>query len=227
MALLRGNARAPQLVPGVPVGLDRTGENEGCLWVRKSAKPSAAIDGSVRTLRPPTVVCASASTTTVAVGSAEAGTLARALAEAEAVDVAAWLAGASEGLQPGFSDWAAGAAQAVSKSVPRMARRRCIGGLLAIAATVATRRYGQTAACAKNHQMAFEGAHRMLGDAMAAKPSTWRLMRVACGPPEVGPSTGGAEEWCAWARGPNRARLGGAGSRPHDALLALTAAEEL
>ena len=59
-------------------------------------------------------------------------------------------------------------------------------------------------------------------DAMAAKPSTWRLMGVACGPREVDPNIHSAEEWCAWARGPNRERLEGRGSGPQDALLALT-----
>ena len=45
---------------------------------------------------------------------------------------------------------------------------------------------------------------------------------VACGPREVDPNIHSAEEWCAWARGPDRERLEGRGSGPHDALLALT-----
>ena len=58
---------------------------------------------------------------------------------------------------------------------------------------------------------------------MAAKPSDWRLMGVAYGPREVDLKVHSAEEWCAWARGPDRERLEGRGSGPGDALLALTA----
>lgn len=57
---------------------------------------------------------------------------------------------------------------------------------------------------------------------MAAKPSTWRIMGVACGPREADPAIHSAEEWCAWARGPKGERLEGRGSGPHDALLQLT-----
>jgi hypothetical protein len=47
-------------------------------------------------------------------------------------------------------------------------------------------------------------------------------MGVACGPREVDPKVHRAEEWCAWARGPNRERLEGRGSGPQDALMELT-----
>ena len=47
-------------------------------------------------------------------------------------------------------------------------------------------------------------------------------MGVACGPREVDPNIHSAEEWCAWARGPDRERLEGRGKGPGDALLALT-----
>lgn len=47
------------------------------------------------------------------------------------------------------------------------------------------------------------------GGAMAAKPSTWRLMGVVCGPREVDPAIRGSEEWCAWARGPDKERRRG------------------
>ena len=56
----------------------------------------------------------------------------------------------------------------------------------------------------------------------AAKPSDWKLMGVACGPREVDPKAHSFEEWCAWARGPNKERLEGRGSSPEDALLELT-----
>jgi len=59
-------------------------------------------------------------------------------------------------------------------------------------------------------------------DAMAAKPSDWRLMGVVCGPREIDPKIRTEGEWCAWARGPDRERLEGRGTGPHDALLALT-----
>ena len=60
------------------------------------------------------------------------------------------------------------------------------------------------------------------GDAMAATPSDWRLMGVACGPREVEPKVHSADKWCAWARGPDRERLEGRGTGPLDALLELT-----
>jgi len=47
-------------------------------------------------------------------------------------------------------------------------------------------------------------------------------MGVACGPREVDPAVHSAEEWCAWARGPNKGRLEGRGSSPGDAVTALT-----
>ena len=59
-------------------------------------------------------------------------------------------------------------------------------------------------------------------DAWAATPSDWRLMGVACGPGEVDPKVHSAEEWCAWARGPNKERLEGRGTGSQDALLELT-----
>ena len=57
---------------------------------------------------------------------------------------------------------------------------------------------------------------------MAAKPPDWRIMGVVCGPREVDPKVHSPEEWCAWARGPNKERLEGRGSGPQDALLELT-----
>lgn len=56
---------------------------------------------------------------------------------------------------------------------------------------------------------------------MAAKPSTWKLMGVVCGPREVDPNIRSTEEWCAWARGPDKERLEG-GKSPEDSLLQLT-----
>ena len=38
----------------------------------------------------------------------------------------------------------------------------------------------------------------------------------------VDPKVHSAEEWCAWARGPNKERLEGRGTGPQDALLELT-----
>ena len=70
--------------------------------------------------------------------------------------------------------------------------------------------------------MASRGLIECWREAMAAKPSTWKLMGVACGPREVDPKVHSSEEWCAWARGPDKERLEGRGSGPHDALLALT-----
>jgi len=70
--------------------------------------------------------------------------------------------------------------------------------------------------------MASKGLTECWRDAMAAKPSTWKLMGVACGRREVDPSIHSADEWCAWARGPDRERLEGRGTGPHDALLQLT-----
>ncbi len=57
---------------------------------------------------------------------------------------------------------------------------------------------------------------------MAAKPSTYRLMGVVCGPREVDPSMRSSEEWCALARGPGHERIEGRGPSPEDALLQLT-----
>ena len=37
-------------------------------------------------------------------------------------------------------------------------------------------------------------------------------MGVACGPREVDPKVHSSEEWCAWARGPNKERLESRGS---------------
>lgn len=59
-------------------------------------------------------------------------------------------------------------------------------------------------------------------EAWAAKPSAWWLMGVVCGPREIDPKIHSAEEWCAWARGPNKERLEGRGKGPGDALTALT-----
>jgi hypothetical protein len=59
-------------------------------------------------------------------------------------------------------------------------------------------------------------------NAAAAEPSDWRLMGVVCGPREVDPAIRSADEWCAWARGPNKERLEGRGPSPHDALVTLT-----
>ena len=53
----------------------------------------------------------------------------------------------------------------------------------------------------------------------------WSIRAVndlACGPREVDPKVHSAEEWCAWARGPDKERLEGRGSGPQDALLELT-----
>ena len=77
-------------------------------------------------------------------------------------------------------------------------------------------------ACPYTPPMASKGLTECWREAMAAKPSDWRLMGVACGPREVDPAVHSAEEWCAWARGPDRERLEGRGSGPGDALLALT-----
>lgn len=44
----------------------------------------------------------------------------------------------------------------------------------------------------------------------------------ACGVRQADRSIHSAEEWCAWARRPDRERLEGRGSGPHDALMALT-----
>ena len=59
-------------------------------------------------------------------------------------------------------------------------------------------------------------------DAMAPKPSDWTLRGVVNGPREVDPAVRLADEWCAWARGPNKERIEGRGPSPQDALLALT-----
>lgn len=71
--------------------------------------------------------------------------------------------------------------------------------------------------------MASKGLTECWRNAYAAKPSTWRLMGVVCGPREVDPSIRSADEWCAWARGPDKERLEGRGSSPEDALQTLTA----
>ena len=70
--------------------------------------------------------------------------------------------------------------------------------------------------------MAGKGLTECWRGAMAAKPSTWQLQGVACGPREIDPAVSSDEEWCAWARGPDRERLEGRGSSPQDALLELT-----
>lgn len=69
--------------------------------------------------------------------------------------------------------------------------------------------------------MANKGLTECWRDAAAAKLD-WRIMGVVCGPREVDPAIHSPEEWCAWARGPNKERLEGRGSGPQDALLALT-----
>ena len=71
-------------------------------------------------------------------------------------------------------------------------------------------------------EMASKGLTECWRDAMAAKPADWKLMGVACGPPEADRKVRSADEWCAWARGPNKERLEGRGSGPGNALLALT-----
>ena len=40
---------------------------------------------------------------------------------------------------------------------------------------------------------------------------------------EVDPNIRRADEWCAWARGPNKERVEGRGDSPEDALLELAA----
>ena len=42
------------------------------------------------------------------------------------------------------------------------------------------------------------------------------------GPSELDRKVHSSEEWCAWARGPNKERLEGRGSGTQDALLELT-----
>ena len=49
-------------------------------------------------------------------------------------------------------------------------------------------------------------------EAMAAKPSTWKLMGIACGPRELDPKIRTEGEWCAWARGPKGERTKGRGT---------------
>ena len=71
-------------------------------------------------------------------------------------------------------------------------------------------------------RMASKGLTECWRDAMAAKPTDWKLMGVACGPREVDRKVHSSEEWCAWARGPNKERLEGRGTGPQDALLELT-----
>ena len=70
--------------------------------------------------------------------------------------------------------------------------------------------------------MASKGMSDAWNGAWAAKPSTWRIIGVVCGPREADPKVHSAEEWCAWARGPNTERLEVRGTGPQDALLELT-----
>ena len=70
--------------------------------------------------------------------------------------------------------------------------------------------------------MASKGLTECWRDAIAAKPSDWRLMGVVCGTRELDPKIRTAGEWCAWARGPEGERLEGRGTGPQDALLQLT-----
>ena len=58
-------------------------------------------------------------------------------------------------------------------------------------------------------------------NAYAAKPSDWKLMGVVCGTREVDPAVRNPEEWCAWARVPNKERLEGRGPSAEDALMTL------
>src|SRR5688500_19993426 len=60
-------------------------------------------------------------------------------------------------------------------------------------------------------RMAAKGLTECWRAAFAAKPSDWKLMGVVCGPREVDPAIRNPEEWCAWARGPNKERLEGRG----------------
>ena len=60
----------------------------------------------------------------------------------------------------------------------------------------------------------------------AAMPADWRLMGVVGGPRDLDPKIHGANEWCAWARGPNKERVEGRGLSPQEALLELTARPE-
>jgi hypothetical protein len=71
-------------------------------------------------------------------------------------------------------------------------------------------------------EMAAKGLTECWREAMAAKPSTWKLMGVACGPREVDPNIHSPEEWCAWARGPKASGSKGRCTGPQDALLELT-----
>ena len=70
-------------------------------------------------------------------------------------------------------------------------------------------------------RMASRGLTECWRAAAAAKPSDWRLMGVVCGTREVDPAVRNPEEWCAWARGPNKERLEGRGPSPEDALTTL------
>ena len=78
------------------------------------------------------------------------------------------------------------------------------------------------------HHMPLTDLDKQLRTAIASGQPTpvahlWRLMGVACGPREAAdPKVNSPDEWCAWARGPNKERLEGRGSGPHDALLELT-----
>ena len=69
--------------------------------------------------------------------------------------------------------------------------------------------------------MASKGLTECWRDAAATKPSDRQLMGVVCGPREVDPAIRSADEWCAWARGPNKERLEARGTSPQDALQTL------
>ena len=70
--------------------------------------------------------------------------------------------------------------------------------------------------------MAAKGLTELWRYAMAAKPSNWQIKGVVCGPREIDPAIRSTEEWCAWARGPDKERVEGRGTSPHDALSELT-----
>jgi hypothetical protein len=59
-------------------------------------------------------------------------------------------------------------------------------------------------------------------EAAAAKPSDWQIKGVVRGPRDIDPKLRSTDEWCAWARGPDKERVEGRGPVPHDALYALT-----
>ena len=70
--------------------------------------------------------------------------------------------------------------------------------------------------------MAAKGLDAAWRAAEKAKPSGWRLAGLVCGPREVDPNIRIPDEWCAWARGPNKERVEGRGDSPHEALVELT-----